>query len=125
MIEVLLGLIAFVLIIVNIKYKMKRSIQITIAIGILLVIVYLSISYIFFKKNSLSIWDYWDYKKQALKYSKEFDPLHTYELINIENQGCKFMVGCTIIVKLESNSSQDKMNVLFKNGRLVQFARPK
>ncbi|UKS25764.1 hypothetical protein LOZ80_30050 [Paenibacillus sp. HWE-109] len=125
MIEVLLGLIAFILIIVNIKYKMKTSIQITITIGILLLLVFLSFSYIFSKKHNLSYWDYRDYKKQALNYSKEYDPLHTYEFINIVNQGCTIMIGCTIIVKLESSSTGDTLNVLFNNGRLVQFARPK
>jgi hypothetical protein len=81
-------------------------------------------SYSFYKKHSLSFWEHWDYKKQALDYSKEFDPSHTYEFLDIENQGCEFLVGCTIYVKLESTSSADKINVLFNKGRLVPIARP-
>lgn len=60
-----------------------------------------------------------------LKPLLRYDPSHTYKFVDIENQGCKFIAGCTIIVKLESTSSADKINVLINKGRLVPIARLK
>lgn len=125
MINVILGLIFIILLIVNLKYEMQKSIHVTITMITLLIIFILSSSYVFYKKHNLSFWDYRDYKKQALNYSKQYDPDHTYEFSNLENQGCEWMVGCSVVVKLESTSSSDQLKILFNEGRLVPIARPR
>ncbi|MDD9269344.1 hypothetical protein ACFPES_20040 [Paenibacillus sp. GCM10023248] len=125
MIYFILGLIFIILVIVNLKYEMQKSTHVTITMITLLIIVILSSSYVFYKKHNLSFWDYWDYKKQAMNYSKHYDPDHTYVFSNLENQGCEWMVGCSVIVKLDSTSSSDQLKILFNKGRLVPIARPR
>ncbi|TXK85752.1 hypothetical protein [Paenibacillus sp. N3.4] len=125
MIEIFLGLVLLILVFVNIRYEMRRSAHIVITLVILLLFVTISSSYVFYKKHSLTFWDYWDYKNQALNFSKEYDPAHTYEFVDIENQGCRMMIGCTFVVKLESTSSGDKLDILLMKGRVVPLSSPR
>jgi len=123
MLNVLIIAVIIFLIIISIKYEMKRALQLVIISTIILLIVYLASSYIFYQKHHVSIFEYLDYKRQAITYSKEFDPAHAYEFTALENHGCQWMTGCSVEVHLQSISSQDELVVLFQNGRLVPIAR--
>ncbi|MGG1513847.1 hypothetical protein ABE504_00430 [Paenibacillus oryzisoli] len=106
--------------------KLKGHVSIHFAViftGFLLMIL-LASYYVFYKKHNLTFFEYSNYKKQAIDYAEEYDPAHRYEFIRIENQECLLMEGCSYIVKLESISSGDKLDILFRKGRLVPIARP-
>ncbi|MGG1550339.1 hypothetical protein [Paenibacillus ferrarius] len=106
--------------------KLQGHISIHVAVmltGFLLMIL-LASYYVFYQKHNLEFFAYSNYKKQAIHYAKQYDPAHRYEFIGIEDQGCQLMVGCSYIVKLESTSSGDKLDILFINGRLAPIARP-
>ncbi|UJF31236.1 hypothetical protein [Paenibacillus hexagrammi] len=124
MIELFIGLLLFILILISIKYNIRKFTQIAIVLINVLLIAEFAGSYLFYNKHNLSMWDYWQYKHQALDYSKVHDPSQIYKVANIEKQGCKLLQGCLVFVNLESTTSQDMMDVMFHNGKIIQSARP-